>query len=127
MLRVLPSTFTGMSYRAIRLPRAAILRQFLHAHTSPLLAALLIRLLIFSDSEIATRMQILNDNYAVAGLSFTLVNTTRTVNANWFYGVCPRNNFQTAMKTALHQGGKSDLNIYTTQYETICLTHQIIF
>jgi len=36
------------------------------------------------DTQITAQMKVLNDDYAKTGLSFNLINTTRTRNASWF-------------------------------------------
>ena len=58
----------------------------------------------------------LNEDYATTGLSFTLVNTTRTVNSQWFNQVGPSTTLQTTMKRTLRQGTKADLNVYTVGF-----------
>lgn len=52
-------------------------------------------------------MQVLNDNYAPSGISFTLQNTTRVVNATWAV-----DGDKTYMKKVLHRGTYADLNLY---------------
>jgi len=36
------------------------------------------------DKQIAASVDVLNADYAQSGVSFSLVNTTRTVNSTWF-------------------------------------------
>jgi len=71
-----------------------------------------------SDAMIADQIQVLNDAYsgltggANTKFRFQLVSTTRTANNTWWtagYGSAA----ETAMKTALRQGGAGDLNFYT--------------
>ena len=84
---------------------------------------------------IADQITVLNEDYAPSGLQFVLVNTTRTVNWNWFNDVGPDSSYQTDMKqqvceapavlrvpsvpahrlcnVQLRQGGVADFNVYT--------------
>lgn len=60
---------------------------------------------------ISDQMNVLNAAYAPWGWQFNLVSTDRTTNATWYtncYGTS-----ESAMKTALRQGGAADLNVYT--------------
>jgi len=71
-------------------------------------------------SQIAAQISVLNADFATAntGLTFSLVNTTRTTNANWFNGAGPSNSYQTAMKNALRAGGANALNIYSVGFKS---------
>lgn len=63
------------------------------------------------DSMIQDQMAVLNNSFAVTGWSFNLVSTDRTNNAEWFtgcYGAA-----ESSMKSALHKGSATDLNIYS--------------
>lgn len=62
------------------------------------------------DSQIDSQMRVLNDAFGPWGWSFQLAGVDRTVNADWFTD-CYTDGRQ--MKDALHQGGATDLNIYT--------------
>jgi hypothetical protein len=71
-----------------------------------------------SDNMIANQIKVLNDSYSglTGGFNtryrFVLAGTTRTANNTWWtagYG----SPAETAMKTALRQGGAKDLNFYT--------------
>ena len=73
---------------------------------------------MYSDEQIQSQISTLNDDYTSVGLSFTLANTTRTTNATWFSAAGPGSDEQTAMKTALRQGGMADLNVYTVGFES---------
>ncbi|KAK2616750.1 hypothetical protein QQS21_000362 [Conoideocrella luteorostrata] len=53
------------------------------------------------------QIQVLNDNYAPSGISFSHKNTTWTVNPVW-----SNDTDETAMKEALRQGKYKDLNLY---------------
>lgn len=78
-----------------------------------------------SDLTIAEQIAVLNDSYAgvanpSAGtgantqVSFELASTDRTVNADWYPTSYYDQTAANAMKEALHQGGKRDLNLYLT-------------
>ena len=60
---------------------------------------------------------VLNNDYTGTGLTFKLINTTRTINATWFNEVGPDTPEQTAMKTSFRRGGPDSLNIYTVAFE----------
>lgn len=66
-----------------------------------------------TSSEIAAQIKVLNDAYAPANISFTLVTTDATNNPGWYNGLTNGSTAEKAMKNALHRGGKADLNIYT--------------
>jgi hypothetical protein len=68
------------------------------------------------DSQIASQISVLNQDYAGSGLTFTLAGTTRTVNSNWFNTVGPDSSLQTTMKSQLRQGGVNALNVYTVGF-----------
>ncbi|MFN6962133.1 MAG: zinc metalloprotease [Pyrinomonadaceae bacterium] len=65
-----------------------------------------------SDRTIQAQMRVLNDAFAAGGWAFNLVSVDRTTNAEWYNG-CHLSSVEKAMKTALHRGGATDLNIYT--------------
>ncbi|HJR07519.1 MAG TPA: zinc metalloprotease [Pyrinomonadaceae bacterium] len=71
-----------------------------------------------SDTAIANQIKVLNDAYsgATGGANtiyrFTLVSTDRTANNAWFT-TTDGTTAEREMKTALHQGGAADLNLYT--------------
>jgi hypothetical protein len=65
-----------------------------------------------TSNMITAQMTVLNNAFAASGISFTLTATTRTTNDVW-YAVQPGTTAETQMKTALRQGGKESLNIYT--------------
>ena len=63
-----------------------------------------------TDNQIASQINVLNAAYAFTGYSFTVAATDRTNNSSWY--TCSGGSCETQMKSALHRGGKSDLNIY---------------
>ncbi|CAE6437807.1 unnamed protein product [Rhizoctonia solani] len=70
------------------------------------------------DSQITSSISALNSHYSGSGLSFTLVGTDRTTNANWFNSAGPSSSYQTAMKTALRKGNAAALNVYTVGFKS---------
>jgi len=70
------------------------------------------------DSQIQEQINVLNRDYVGTGLNFQLVNTTRTLRADWFNSVGPETPQQTAMKTSLRVGNASTLNLYTVGFTT---------
>jgi len=72
----------------------------------------------FRDTQITSQISVLNKDYSGTGLSFKLMNTTRTQNATWFNRVAPDSPEQTAMKNALRVGPASALNLYTVGFTT---------
>jgi len=67
----------------------------------------------FRDHQIDEQITVLNNDFRPAGLSFVLIDTDRTVNADWFNNAEPNTQQQTAMKNALRKGGAADLNLYS--------------
>ncbi|KAH9077473.1 Metalloprotease [Lactarius deliciosus] len=65
---------------------------------------------------ITDQMNVLNDGFAHTGLSFKLVDVTRTVNADWFNNVGPYTTQQTAMKKSLRKGCAAELNLYSVGF-----------
>ena len=65
-----------------------------------------------SSQAINSSINVLNAGYGNAGFTFTLVGTTDTNNAQW-YNDCDNSSVETAMKSALRQGGPDTLNIYS--------------
>ena len=64
-----------------------------------------------SDSKINSQLNVLNNAYANAGVSFTLAATDRTRNDSW-YTAQPGTTAEKAMKNALHKGTAQNLNLY---------------
>jgi len=71
-----------------------------------------------TDAQIATQVDVLNDAFSATGLSFTLVNTTRTLDASLYRNVGPETTYQNAMKQALRAGGPNDLNLYSVGFQS---------
>ncbi len=67
-----------------------------------------------SNARIANQISVLNAAFAGRGFSFTLVDTDVTTNASWYNNLVQGPTEQ-AMKAALHEGTKADLNIYTAR------------
>lgn len=65
-----------------------------------------------SDAMIANQISVLNSAYAGTGFSYVLRATTRTNNPTWYNGLVQGSN-ELAMKAALRQGDKGDLNLYS--------------
>ncbi|KAJ7122485.1 metalloprotease [Mycena crocata] len=68
------------------------------------------------DSQITNQINVLNTDYGAANIVWKLAGTTRTVNADWFKNVGPSTSQQTAMKNALGQDSKGDLNVYSVGF-----------
>lgn len=68
------------------------------------------------DFQIASQMDILNKDFTNSSLVFELVDTTRTLNADWFKNVSQGNSQEAAMKSSLRVGDASVLNIYTLDF-----------
>ena len=76
-----------------------------------------------SSTAIAKQISVLNAAYKTAGLSFKLVRTDTTTNSNWFNTTGPTGSGANgdaadarAMKTKLHVGSISTLNIYSVRF-----------
>lgn len=68
-----------------------------------------------TSTMIANQISVLNAAYAGSGFSFSLVSTDTTVKASWYTNLVPGSTAEKAMKTALHQGGKNALNLYSAK------------
>jgi hypothetical protein len=64
-----------------------------------------------TSTMINNQISVLNNAYAQFGISFNVVASDTTANDAW-YTAQPGTTAEKAMKTALHKGGKSDLNFY---------------
>ncbi|CAE6468317.1 unnamed protein product [Rhizoctonia solani] len=71
------------------------------------------------DSQIEESISVLNVDYHETGLSFTLTETDRTTNADWFNRAGPSTLHEIAMKTALRKGDVNALNVYTVGYTNV--------
>ncbi|KAH9180002.1 Metalloprotease [Lactarius sanguifluus] len=68
--------------------------------------------------SITDQMNVLNEGFAHSGLSFKLMDVTRTVNADWFNNVSFNTTQQTLMKRSLRKGGPADLNLYSVGFNS---------
>jgi hypothetical protein len=64
------------------------------------------------QSQVDSQIAVLNSAYANTPFRFSLVQTTRTVNASW-YGMTPGSSAEASAKNALRRGGSGTLNIYS--------------
>lgn len=62
-----------------------------------------------STSAIQQQIQVLNQDYANYGFSFSLAGTDTTNNANWYSGAEPDTSAETQMKNALRKGNAGSL------------------
>ncbi|KAJ1324499.1 Pregnancy-associated plasma protein-A [Microdochium nivale] len=62
------------------------------------------------DSQLAQQVVVLNQDFAPHSIHFNLRGTDRTINSTWANNVDP-----VAMRTALHKGSYSALNVYIEQ------------
>lgn len=60
---------------------------------------------------VVEQLNVINKDYAPAGIKYTLRNVTRTVNAAW-YGVTMGSAAEMAMKKSLRRGTYRDINVY---------------
>ncbi|KAJ7836201.1 hypothetical protein B0H13DRAFT_2678210 [Mycena leptocephala] len=74
-----------------------------------------------SDDQIATQMTFLNSEWGkFIPLTFTLVNTTRTLNEEGFlYAREKVSDIRTNVVTTLHTGGALDINVYTVSFSLV--------
>jgi len=63
-----------------------------------------------TSQQITQQIDVLNAAYASSGFSFTVASTDTTNNGTWY--TCSGGSCETAMKTALHKGDASALNMY---------------
>ncbi|KAG6810254.1 hypothetical protein H0H92_012701 [Tricholoma furcatifolium] len=68
-----------------------------------------------TDSSIHRQLDILNEAFFELNVGWTLVNITRTINADWFNNAAENTPQQTAMKKALRQGSAANLNVYSVR------------
>lgn len=66
-----------------------------------------------TSSELASQMTVLNNAYSGSGFTFQTVDVDYTNNATWYNGITNGSTAEKNMKTALHEGGKNALNLYT--------------
>ena len=61
-----------------------------------------------TDTDVTNQLQVLNDSFRPYGDAFSLIGTTRTDNSSWYY------NNSLEMRSTLHVGDASTLNVYFT-------------
>ncbi|KAJ3494317.1 hypothetical protein NLJ89_g10834 [Agrocybe chaxingu] len=71
------------------------------------------------ESSIEAQMQVLNDDFAGSGISFTLGDVQRIQNAEWFRFLGPYDTveMENEMKRLYRKGDASTLNVYTVGFE----------
>ncbi|KAG8887720.1 hypothetical protein FRB99_004210 [Tulasnella sp. 403] len=69
-----------------------------------------------SASQMASQIEVLNDAYSSAGITFTLAGSDYTTNSNWFNTLGPETQVNNDVKTKLRKGDKATLNIYSTGF-----------
>jgi len=89
----------------------------INVHWHVVSAGLKIPLGDIPDLQIVNSMSVLNNAFQGSGVSFQLMNISRTINATWFNQVEQTSPFQLDMKKTLRLGGPSDLNIYTVGFK----------
>lgn len=68
-------------------------------------------------SQIKEQIAVLNASFGPRfGLSWRLVNTSRTINLDWFHAPAPGNTVQNQMKKSLRRGTAKDLNVYSVGF-----------
>ena len=72
-----------------------------------------------SERAIERQITRLNEDYSDTGLAFSLANTTRTLNPEWFESVQPGSTLQDDMKKQLRQGDAGALNIYSVSFHAV--------
>ncbi|KAK7441559.1 hypothetical protein VKT23_016552 [Stygiomarasmius scandens] len=70
------------------------------------------------DSQLEDQINVMNDAYADAGITWVLADTKRVTNADWFNNAGPDSSEQTEMKTQLRTGDVADLNVYTVGFKS---------
>ncbi|KAG8902196.1 hypothetical protein FRB99_004778 [Tulasnella sp. 403] len=68
--------------------------------------------------QIRRQIAVLNEAFNPGHIVFKLRYTGHTTNTTWFNGLGPGNSINTAVKNALHMGGKGALNVYSTGFVT---------
>jgi hypothetical protein len=107
--RGLRTAFTGSD--ALRAPGSVVIPVVFHVIYSGTTGNL-------SDAMLTAQLNVLNQAYngstggTATPFTFVHAGTTRTNNATW-YNDCDSTSVETAMKTALRQGGPETLNFYT--------------
>ncbi|KAH6885110.1 hypothetical protein BKA70DRAFT_1166012, partial [Coprinopsis sp. MPI-PUGE-AT-0042] len=68
-----------------------------------------------TDEQIQNQMDVLNTDYKLTNISWTLKNITRIQSEDWFVNVWPGSEQEKEMKKMYHKGDSSVLNIFTAQ------------
>jgi len=68
------------------------------------------------DSQIQAQIKVLNEDYNITGISWNLINISRTQSEDWFLRVAADAPQELGMKTVLRQGNSSTLNVYTVGF-----------
>ncbi|KAH8830656.1 metalloprotease [Flagelloscypha sp. PMI_526] len=66
--------------------------------------------------QIEAQIDVMNEAYAIMGITWNLADTEYIKNSNWFNTVGPDETAQTTMKSKYRTGGKADLNVYTVGF-----------
>ncbi|KAG8818702.1 hypothetical protein FRC17_010738, partial [Serendipita sp. 399] len=74
-----------------------------------------------SDDTVRSSIDAMNTHYSGSTFRFVLDSITRTTNVDWFRQASRGNAYQTAMKTALHTGDATVLNVYSVGFTTSSL------
>ncbi|KAE8218227.1 hypothetical protein CF319_g7856 [Tilletia indica] len=69
-----------------------------------------------SSSQIQSQINVLNQDYASSGYSFSLVGSDSTSNSDWYYNMDDSTTQERSMKTTLRKGGANALNVYTVDF-----------
>ncbi|PWN51378.1 zincin [Violaceomyces palustris] len=69
-----------------------------------------------TSSQIQASINVLNQDYASAGFSFTLAGTDTTTNSDWYNNMSQGSTQEKNMKSTLRKGGASALNVYTVNF-----------
>ncbi|CAD6890783.1 unnamed protein product [Tilletia controversa] len=70
-----------------------------------------------SSSQIQNQINVLNQDYANYGYSFTLAGSDSTSNSDWFNNMDDGTSQERSMKTSLRRGGANALNVYTVNFQ----------
>jgi hypothetical protein len=85
-----------------------------------------------SDTDLQNQLNVLNNAFSPHGFTFTLMQTTRTMNSTWYYAQV-NSQEEYDMKSALRVGNSSALNVYFNDgagvlgYSTTPYSHSSIY